>query len=126
MAIDDTFRPPASVARAGRRALDVRATMPPSSRGMTPVGLRRASQIANREPVSVRTIRRMLGYLSRHLIDKSGQSWPDKGKGWQAWHGWGGDAGARWAASTLRRHDKEWYQRWERAPRNRRLLRAIG
>jgi len=126
MALDDTFRPPATVARAGRRALDVRAEKPKSQRGMTPVGLRRASQLAGREPVSVRTLRRMLGYLSRHLVDKRGKTWDEKGKGWQAWHGWGGDAGARWAASTLRRNDKEWFERWKRAPRNRKLLRAVG
>jgi hypothetical protein len=126
VALDDTFRPPAAVARAGRKALEVRAEKPPSQRGMTPVGLRRAAQLANREPVSVRTLRRMLGYLSRHLVDKSGSTWADKGKGWQAWHGWGGDAGARWAASVLRRNDSDWFDRWRRAPRNRRLLRAVG
>ena len=103
MALDDTFRPPAAVARAGRRALEVRADKPKSQRGMTPVGLRRSSQLANREPVSIRTLRRMIGYLSRHLVDKRGATWDDKGKGWQAWHGWGGDAGARWAATTPRK-----------------------
>ena len=126
MALDDTFRPPAAVARAGRRALEVRANKPKSQRGMTPVGLRRSSQLANREPVSIRTLRRMIGYLSRHLVDKRGSTWDDKGKGWQAWHGWGGDAGARWAATTLRKHDSEWFERWARAPRNRKLLRAVG
>lgn len=126
MALDDTFKPPAAVARAGRKALEVRADKPASQRGMTPVGLRRAAQLANREPVSIRTIRRMLSYLSRHLVDKSGRSWDDKGKGWQAWHGWGGDAGARWAASTLRKNDKQWYAEWAQRPRNRALLRHVG
>ena len=126
MALNDTFRPPAAVARAGRRALEVRADKPKSQRGMTSVGLRRSSQLANREPVSIRTLRRMIGYLSRHLVDKRGATWDDKGKGWQAWHGWGGDAGARWAATTLRKYDSEWFERWARAPRNRKLLRAVG
>ena len=126
MALDDTFRPPVTVARAGDRALRVRREKPPSQRGMTPVGLRRASQLANREPVSVRTLRRMLGYLSRHLEDKEGSTWEEKGRGWQAWHGWGGDAGARWAATVLRRNDSEWFAAWAQRPRNRKLLRAVG
>ena len=126
MALDDTYRPAAAVARAGRKALAVRAEKPPSQRGMTAVGIRRASQLANREPISIGTIRRMLSFLSRHLVDKKGSTWSEKGKGWQAWHGWGGDAGARWAASILRRHDSDWFQRWRRAPRNQKLLRAVG
>lgn len=126
VALDDTFRPPVAVAKAGQLALEIRRDKPASKRGMTPVGLRRAAQLANREPVSVRTLRRMLGYLSRHLVDKEGSSWDEKGKGWQAWHGWGGDAGARWAASTLRRNDSEWFAEWAQKPRNRKLLRAVG
>ncbi len=126
MALDDTYKPPASVAKAGRKALEVRSEKPKSQRAMTPVGLRRAAQLANREPVSVRTLRRMLGYLSRHLVDKQGSTWNEKGKGWQAWHGWGGDAGARWAASTLRKNDSQWFADWAQRPRNRRLLRHVG
>ena len=75
MALDDTYTPPAAVAKAGRKALEVRSEKPKSQRAMTPVGLRRAAQLANREPVSVRTLRRMLGYLSRHLVDKQGSTW---------------------------------------------------
>ena len=34
-----------------------------------------------------------------------GSSWADYGKGRQAWDGWGGDAGERWARSIARRMD---------------------
>jgi hypothetical protein len=43
------LKPPQSAADAARRALDIRREKPPSQRGMTPVGIRRASQIANRQ-----------------------------------------------------------------------------
>ena len=35
----------------------------------------------------------MLAFFSRHEVDKKGAGWSEQGKGWQAWHGWGGDAG---------------------------------
>ena len=35
----------------------------------------------------------MKNFFTRHEIDKQGSSWDEKGKGWQAWNGWGGDAG---------------------------------
>ena len=98
-----TFRPPANVAAAARRALAKRAEMPPSQRGMTPVGIARARDLANRRPVSLDTIRRMAAYFSRHAVDKQGSTWAEYGKGRQAWDGWGGDPGAAWARSILDR-----------------------
>lgn len=122
---DGTFRPPAGVARAARRALEVRAEAPPSERGLTPVGIARAAQLGNRRPVSVATMRRMLGYFSRHLPDKQGATWGEQGRGWVAWHAWGGDAGARWALSELSRYDRDWFDAWAKAPRNRALMRHL-
>ena len=43
--------------------------------------------------LSPETVRRMLAYFTRHEVDKQGKTWDEKGKGWQAWHGWGGDEG---------------------------------
>jgi hypothetical protein len=48
----------------------------------------------------------MNSYFARHAVDKNGSTWNDRGKGWQAWHGWGGDAGMRWAARILRTAEK--------------------
>jgi hypothetical protein len=98
----DTFTPPADVARNARQALDVRAKKPPSQRGMTPVGIARATQLANRNPVSLDTIQRMVSYFARHEVDKQGSTWDEQGKGWQAWQGWGGDAGRAWANQIMR------------------------
>jgi hypothetical protein len=103
----DTFTPPADVARNARIALDVRATKPPSQQGMTPVGLARANQLANRDPVSLDTVQRMASYFARHEVDKQGSTWDEQGKGWQAWHGWGGDEGRDWANQIMKENTME-------------------
>jgi Pyruvate/2-oxoacid:ferredoxin oxidoreductase delta subunit len=103
----DTYTPPASVARNAQRALDVRATKPPSQQGMTPVGLARANQLANRDPVSLDTVQRMASYFARHEVDKQGATWDEQGKGWQAWFGWGGDEGRDWANQIMKENTME-------------------
>ena len=100
-----SFQPPAPVAAAARRALERRAQQPTSKRGMTPVGLARARQLANRQELSPTTIDRMVSYFARHEVDKQGSSWGAYGKGRQAWDGWGGDPGKCWARSIARRMD---------------------
>ena len=103
----DTYTPPVAVARNAQRALDVRATKPPSQQGMTPVGLARARQLANRDPVSLDTVQRMVSYFARHEVDKQGATWDEQGKGWQAWHGWGGDEGRTWANQIMKENTME-------------------
>jgi cation transport regulator ChaB len=88
-----TYTPTPAMQRNARMALDVRAAMPPSRRGMTPVGLARARDIANGRPLSYSVIERMLRYFQRHEVDKQASTWADRGRGWQAWNGWGGDDG---------------------------------
>ena len=97
-----TWRLPADVARAARRGLELRAEQPPSNRAGTPVGLARASQLANRRPVSLETLRRMRSYFARHAVDKEGEGWGRDSKGYQAWLMWGGDPGRAWANRILR------------------------
>lgn len=106
-AADDTFTPPEAVQRAARRGLDVRATKPPSQRGGTAIGLARARQLANGQPLSYATIKRMKAYFDRHAVDKQGSTWGEQGKGWQAWMLWGGDAGAAWARGIVARMEKK-------------------
>lgn len=101
----DTHIPPEAVADNARLALEVRADKPPSQQGMTLVGLARANQLADRRPVSVATIRRMLSYFERHEVDKEGVTWDEQGKGWQAWMGWGGDEGWAWARQIIAEED---------------------
>jgi hypothetical protein len=101
-----TFTPPKGVQRAARMALTERRNNPPSNRGMTPVGIARARDLASGRPVSLDTITRMHSYFSRHEVDKKGSTWDERGKGWQAWHGWGGDPGQRWVQRILQAAEK--------------------
>jgi hypothetical protein len=89
---------------------------------MTPVGLARARQLLNRQELSPQTIDRMVSYFARHEVDKQGSSWETYGKGRQAWDGWGGDPGRRWAAGLARRMDaaERAQQRSTKQPRRRR------
>ena len=64
---------------------------------MIAVGLARARDISNRVELSADTVKRMVSFFARHEVDKDGSTWSDQGKGWQAWHGWGGDEGFAWA-----------------------------
>ena len=101
------FTPPENVASNAKRALEVRESKPESERGMTSVGLARARDLANRARLSEETVRRMVRYFDRHQSDKKGETWDEKGKGWQAWNGWGGDAGWTWAKRIVARLDSE-------------------
>ena len=84
-----------------RQALEVRRIKPMSERGMTSVGLARARDISNRVELSADTVQRMLSFFARHEVDKQGSTWDEKGKGWQAWNGWGGDEGYAWAKKIM-------------------------
>lgn len=96
-----THIPPAAVAAAARKGLEMRASQPPSNRCCTSVGLRRAAQLANRQPVSEATMRRMLSYFQRHEVDKRGKDWGAGSRGEQAWLAWGGDPGFAWVRRVL-------------------------
>ena len=103
----DSYRPPAAVAKAAQAALDIRKTLPPSRRGGTDVGVRRAVQLARRDPVSIDTIKRMVSFFARHAESPgSAEARRDKtSKAAQAWGLWGGSAGRTWAAQILREYE---------------------
>ena len=96
------FKPSKGAQEAAKRALEVRADKPESQRGMTPVGIARARDLSNGQTLSPDTVKRMLAYFTRHEVDKKGSTWNTQGKGWQAWHGWGGDAGYSWARKVVK------------------------
>jgi lambda family phage portal protein len=99
------FTPPQGARDAAKRALEVRETKPPSQRGMTPVGLARARDLQNGVKLSPDTIKRMKAFFDRHEVDKKGSTFGEQGKGWQAWNGWGGDAGYSWAKKIVGQMD---------------------
>jgi hypothetical protein len=89
----NTYRAPGNVARVARRALELRRK---HGRGGTLIGVRRAVQLANRQPVSVDTLRRMRSFFARHQHDnRSDPTSPAS----IAWGLWGGDEGRVWARS---------------------------
>ena len=99
------FTPPEGARDAAKRALEVRETKPPSQRGMTPVGIARARDLQNGVKLSPDTIKRMKAFFDRHEVDKKGSTFGEQGKGWQAWNGWGGDAGYSWAKKIVGQMD---------------------
>lgn len=101
-----TWTPPEGVRSEGKRALAWMKDNQAGS-GFTGVGRARASQLANGEPVSLTTIKRMASYLARHEVDKKGKGWSPGEPGYPspgrvAWAAWGGDAAKSWTAKILR------------------------
>lgn len=101
----DTYDPPAGVRVEARRAVrwieDGFA-----GDGFTATGRRRASQLADGDPVSWDTIRRMASYLARHEVDKDGEGWRPGEPGYPspgrvAWAAWGGDPAVSWTRRVL-------------------------
>jgi hypothetical protein len=95
----ETYKPTEGMASAAKRALAWKADGKP---GGTAVGLARANQLKDREPLSGTTVLRMHSFFSRHEVDKratgfrSGEpGYPSKGR--VAWDLWGGDGGQTWA-----------------------------
>ena len=92
------------MATAAKRALKWKADGEP---GGTLVGLARANQLKDREPLSESVVLRMYSFFSRHETDKSAtgfrsgeEGFPSKGR--VAWDLWGGDGGFSW--STAKRN----------------------
>jgi hypothetical protein len=102
-----TYIPTQAMADNAAMALKVREGKPDSQKGMTLIGLGRARDIAARRPMSEDTVRRVKSFLERHEVDKQGATWSDKGKGWQAFHGWGGDQAYTWASNIVAQLDRE-------------------
>ena len=101
--------PPSAVARAAQAALDIRETLPPSRRGGTAVGLARARQLADRQPLSIDVIKRMVSFFARHGASPgSATARQDRtSKAAQAWGLWGGTPGRAWARRELARYERE-------------------
>jgi DNA-binding protein Fis len=99
-----TYKPTSGMASAAKRALKWRADGKP---GGTLVGLARANQLKDRDPLTASTVLRMFSFFSRHEVDKQAtgfssgeEGFPSKGR--VAWDLWGGDGGYSW--STAKRN----------------------
>ena len=67
---DINTKPTQEMANEAEQALEWRAEF---GRGGTEVGVARARDLKNRVNLSIRTIKRMFSYLSRHEVDKKGK-----------------------------------------------------
>jgi hypothetical protein len=96
----ETFKPTSGMVTEAKRGLEWRREF---KRGGTSVGVARARQLANRQNLSISTVRRMHSFFSRHEKSSKGAEGFDRGEegypsaGRIAWALWGGDAGQSWA-----------------------------
>jgi hypothetical protein len=68
----------------------------------TQVGKTRASQLANGEPISVDTVKRMYSYLSRHKVDLETSKDYKSSCGKLMYDSWGGEAALTWSERKLK------------------------
>ena len=98
------LKPPATVAAAARRGLELRDEY---GRGGTAVGVAWARDLGNRRTITIETVKRMNNFFTRHEIDleataakRGNLGYPSAG--YIAWLLWGGDAGRTWARKIVR------------------------
>ena len=80
---------------------------------MTPVGKARLNQLANREPISLETIKRMKAYADRHKKDLQSSKSFEQGCGYLAWYSWGLDETGRvekWLESQITKYEQMEYE----------------
>lgn len=95
-----TYTPTEGMASAAKRALKWKEEGRP---GGTLVGLARANQLKDREPLSEDVVLRMYSFFSRHEVDKQATGFSSGEEGYPsagrvAWDLWGGDAGQTWSS----------------------------
>lgn len=119
-----TYKPTAGMASAARRALAWKQEGKP---GGTLVGLARANQLKDRDPLSESTVLRMYSFFSRHEPDKQAtgfnsgeEGFPSKGR--VAWDLWGGDSGYSWSRA---KRDKIMRDRESKALKLMRITKSI-
>ncbi len=102
----DTYTPPASVARAARKALEARAQQAPSNRAGSRLWVSRATQLAERQPMSMQAVQQMAGFFARQSTTAAmadARKDPTS-KAAQALGMCGGSAGRAWASRIIRAH----------------------
>jgi hypothetical protein len=96
-----SYIPPPAAAKAAAKGLQLRKKF---HKGGTQIGVARATQLKNRHPVSISTLKRMHSYFSRHAVDKKAEDFGKSAhpsKGYIAWLLWGGDPGVKWVKKIL-------------------------
>lgn len=98
---------PESARKDAQKALDWKEKYGDEVDAGTPVGWKRANQLAKGEKLSIDTIKRMKAFFDRHdgnqSIDPKHKDEPWKDNGHVAWLLWGGDSAKKWAESKLKK-----------------------
>lgn len=101
------YTPNKMMQEAARRAIAYNESVSPSQRWGTRVGKIRAQQIAKGDALSPDVILRMYSYLKRaestYLAQKNSNN---KGKGYYAFLGWGGETAIAWAEDKIRKMER--------------------
>jgi hypothetical protein len=99
------FVAPKSVAKIAQEALDAKKEHGDKVKGGLAVGWTRARQLANQEPISYKTIKRMFSFFSRHAGDEKvkpeNKDFPYADNGFTAHAIWGGDEGFEWCKQVI-------------------------
>jgi hypothetical protein len=113
--LEKGFRPPASVARAAERGLELRrehgrgglSAKQASEQGIGS-GVQRAVNLKNRDELSLETVKRMKNFFSRHRTYKERGYHRDRtSASYISWLLWGGDAGDQWAQKIIKQESKK-------------------
>ena len=109
------FKPPAGVAKAAERGLELRKkaggkgglNQKQAKSAGVGSGVSRATTLKNRKNVSPDTVKRMKSFFARHEKNKSiaKDKSAHEDKGYVAWQLWGGNAGQSWANKIVRQMD---------------------
>ena len=107
----ESIIPPKEVQEVARRALEWIADGKAGD-GFTPVGRKRASDLAHGHKISLDTLKRMKAYFDRHQPDKKAEGFRQGEHGYPsagrvAWDAWGGDAGYSWVKTVVNREVKK-------------------
>lgn len=102
---------PEAARKEAKKALDWKEKYGDEVDAGTPVGWKRANQLASGEKLTVDTIKRMKAFFDRHdgnqTIDAKHKDEPWKDNGYVAWLIWGGDPARKWAEAKLKEIEKE-------------------
>ena len=72
----------------------------------TSVGWNRSSQLCDRKPITLETVKRMYSYLSRHKVDLESSKDYETGCGLQMWDAWGGDEAYDWSKKIVEKYEE--------------------
>jgi hypothetical protein len=103
-ASEKSFIVPQNISTNACRARKYKEENPNVSCG-TPIGWTRSSQLCDRRPISLETVKRMASYLARHSVNEKPGLTYDEGCHALMWDAWGGTEAIAWTERILKREE---------------------